>query len=457
MFSSFRFKLIISFTLVVIVVLASVYFVVNRFAEQEFRDYVIRGNINRAAGLKENLVDFYESNGSWEGVGSLIAAESTPGTAGRKGRGAAVGNGGPKNLVLAGKDGRVIASENAELQGEKLPEDLKRAGITLYSGDVLIGYLLAGPIMESELEGLERQFLSSINKSIIYGALIGLVIALALGVLLFRGLTNPLSKLERATDRISSGDLEHLVDIDANDEIGRLGDSFNRMTENLRQSEEIRKRMISDIAHELRTPLTIIGGEIEAIRDGVYEPTDEKMAEIQEEVGLLNRLVEDLRELTMAESGELELEKGKVDTETLLRRIKNSTVPHLADKEIELKIDYPEDISRLNADGDRIFQVMTNLIKNSYRHTPEGGKIMISVKEGADSFEFVVADTGEGMPADKLPHIFERFYRADRSRAADGTGLGLSIAKELVEAHGGTINAESAPGEGTKITFTLPK
>ena len=461
LFRSFRFKLIISLFLIVFVILGSLYFVVNRTTQEEFRDYVIRGRSNQLRGLREGLLEFYRENETWRGVDSYFR-ENVTAQAGGNGRGMGSGgnkiSGGERSVALIGVDGRIIFSYDDDLVSKKVPEDLIGQGVVLEEDGRRIGTLLAGPLLSAELEGSERRFLASIDRTIIYAGAVGLAFALLLGWALFQQLTRPLNELTRATKKISSGDLDHRVSIDSEDEFGDLASSFNAMTKNLQESEEIRRRMIGDIAHELRTPLTVLSGEVEAIREGVYEPTDEKLKEIQDDLNLLHRLIEDLRELTLAEAGELELNRGPTD---LLRLVKSVTrkLENIAELDgVVLETDLPASIPELNLDSERISQVLNNLVRNAIQHTARGDKVIIRVEEREDRVLVEVIDTGEGIPKEKLEHVFDRFYRGDSSRSSGGgSGLGLSIAKELAEAHGGDIKIDSEPGEGTMVTFSLPK
>ncbi len=459
-FSSFRLKLVLSLFLIVIVVLGSLYFVVNRTTRSEFRNYVVRGQSNRLRGIKETLISYYRKNRSWKGVDSVLKEKVSSQT---RGNGRGPGNpgnttsGGPRNAVLVGPDRRVISSYDEEMVGKELPEDIISQGVSLESEGRRIGTLLAGPFLSTELAPADRQFLESVNRRMIYAGAIGLAVALLLGWLLIRQLTRPLNKLNRATRKISEGELEHRVSIGADDELGELAESFNQMASNLQESEEIRRRMIGDIAHELRTPLTVLSGEVEAIREGLYEPTDEKLKEIQEDINLLNRLVEDLRELTLAEAGELKLNKGPVDLTELVERVSRKLSDAGKESGVKLETDLPESLPEIDLDADRISQVINNLVKNAFRHT-ENGEVRISLEDRPEEIGVEVSDTGEGIPAEKLDLVFDRFYRADSSRSAgDSTGLGLSIAKELVEAHGGELWIDSEFGEGTTVGFSLPK
>jgi len=460
LFNSFRFKLVLSLFLLVIVVLGSLYYVVNRTTQSEFRDYVVRGRSNQLRGARGTLLRYYSENGSWDGVDSVFREKVVARAEGNgKGPGGSASSppGGPRNVALAGPAGRIIASYDGEMVGKKIPVDLLSQGIPLELDGQKVGTLLAGPILATELGQPERQFLESVNRRIIYAGVVGIAAALFLGWLLVRQLTRPLNRLTRATRQVSQGELDHRVSVDSNDELGELAESFNRMTRDLQESEEIRRRMIGDIAHELRTPLTVLSGEVEAIREGVYEPTDEKLKEIQEDINLLNRLIEDLRELTLAEAGELELNKGPVDLSDLVGRLSGKLSELSPEADLELTTDLPEALPEIELDVDRISQVINNLVKNAISHT-ESGEVRISLKERPEEVLVKIADTGEGIPEDKLEHVFDRFYRADNSRSGEGgTGLGLSIAKELVRAHGGEIWIDSEPGKGTTVSFSLPK
>jgi len=459
LFNSFRLKLALSFLLVILVVLTSIYFLAGHLAEKEFRDYVIRGNTNQAAGMRDVLVNYYRENGSWRGVDSVFTREGSSGV--RTGRGSGNGRpdyaGGPRNIVLVDGDDEVIASYNDELLGRKVPPDLLEQGLKLDYRGRWIGTVLAGPLLSTDLSRTERQFLDSLRKSILYSGGAGLLIALVLGGILVRQLTRPLNRLTEATRKISRGELDQTVDIESGDELGNLGKSFNIMSKNLKESEEMRKRMIGDIAHELRTPLSIVLGEIEAIREGVYEPTEEKLSDIEDDLSLLKRLVEDLRELTLAESGELDLNELSVNLNDLVGKVAGQMRDVFEREDITIRLDPSDSPLEVMADPDRISQVLNNLLKNSVRSLGRGGRVEIRVKDEDQKATVEVMDNGQGIAEEKLDHVFERFYRGEASRSSSGTGLGLSIAKELVNAHGGEIWINSEEGKGTTVGFSLPK
>jgi signal transduction histidine kinase len=230
------------------------------------------------------------------------------------------------------------------------------------------------------------------------------------------------------------------------------------MSADLAHSTELRRQMTADIAHELRTPLSVILGYTEALSEGKLSGTDETFDVMHDEAQQLQRLIEDLRTLSLADAGELPLMVQSVSPEGLLERVAIAHTPRAQEKGVSIQVEAPPDLPPIAVDPDRVAQVLSNLVSNALRHTPQGGRVrLIAERDGAD-IRLSVADTGPGIAADDLPHIFQRFYRADQSRyPVEGqTGLGLAIAKSLVEAHGGAISVESVQGEGSTFTITLP-
>jgi two-component system OmpR family sensor kinase/two-component system sensor histidine kinase BaeS len=279
-------------------------------------------------------------------------------------------------------------------------------------------------------------------------------------------ISRPVVKLTDATRAVAHGDLDVRVQGQYPGELGELAVSFNRMTEELARTDELRRNMTADVAHELRTPLSVIRGKLEGVLDGVYPATPAHLEPILEETKLLAHLVEDLRLLALAEAGQLVLEEQSVDVGDLLRDAQVNFGPQADDRGVTLALDLPSDLPQVTADRRRIAQVVGNLLTNALRHTPQGGCVTLSavqsppLDEGDKGWVTVtVSDTGVGIPAEDLPYIFERFWRGEksRSRAGGGSGLGLAIAKHLVEMHGGSIVVESTPGAGSTFRFTLPR
>jgi two-component system sensor histidine kinase BaeS len=264
--------------------------------------------------------------------------------------------------------------------------------------------------------------------------------------------------LATAARRIASGDLSQRVVVKSNDEIGKLANDFNIMGAELERTDKLRKNIIADIAHELRTPLSNIRGYIEALCDGVIELDESNKKYMHDQTLLLTRLVDDLHQLALAESGELQLSREVNDIVGIANAAVKSLQPKIIAKKLNVNLDLPEISANAMVDRGRIQQVFLNLLVNAINYTPEKGKITISIHKNTKEIEVSIADTGIGISAEDLPYIFERFYRVDKSRtrASGGSGLGLTIASRLIEAHGGKMKAESTLGKGSTFSFTLP-
>lgn len=281
----------------------------------------------------------------------------------------------------------------------------------------------------------------------------------ALGGWGLRRMGAPLVDVMSAADAVAEGDLSVRVREDVPGEFGRLARSFNRMTAELARAEQQRRNLTADVAHELRTPLHIIQGNLEGVLDGVYQPTPEHIAATLEETRLLARLVDDLRTLSLAEAGQLALHFEPLDVNDLLEDALTRFSGQAAAQHVELALAVTGDNLSVRADHDRLDQVITNLVANALEHTPSGGSIRLEAHAAGNGVEIVVRDTGEGIPAEDLPFVFDRFWRADPARtrkAGGGSGLGLSIARQIVQAHGGKISVESQPGRGSVFTLSLP-
>jgi len=307
---------------------------------------------------------------------------------------------------------------------------------------------------------LYRDFRASFNEALLYAALAATSVAILLSLYLSRSVTAPVQAMSLASQRIADGRYEERVQVQGQDELGQLATRFNQMAEKLNQVESMRRQLIGDVSHELRTPLTAIKGSMEGLIDGVLPATPETFQQIHAEADRLNRLVDDLQELSRVEAHAYELEIRPVDVSSLIQTVTKQLAPQFEAKRIILDTDLAPDAPRVLADEDRIIQALTNLTGNALQHTPEDGRVTIAAKPINGQVQVSVHDTGIGISPEHLPHIFDRFYRADKSRsrrAGGGSGIGLTIARALVEAHGGRIWAESAgEGQGSTFTFTLP-
>ncbi|RRD03548.1 HAMP domain-containing protein [Arachnia propionica] len=303
---------------------------------------------------------------------------------------------------------------------------------------------------------LSLEGLATFETTGIVGCII-VVAGIAVMVLSTR-IARPLRTLTSAATRLGRGELDVRVEVPDRTEVGTLAETFNSMAESLSRSEQARRQMTADIAHELRNPLVTLGGGLEAIQDGIYEPTPEVIGSLMEETTHLRRLVTDLRELALADTGRLTVERLPLDLADVVSAVATAHIPVAAKVGVTLEATAAPD-HWVDGDDTRLRQVISNLLGNAIHHTPDGGTVSLRLGRTAEGITLAITDTGEGIPAEQLPHIFERFWRADpsRHRVAGRTGLGLAISEALVKAHDGTITVASTVGEGTTFTITLPE
>jgi signal transduction histidine kinase len=284
------------------------------------------------------------------------------------------------------------------------------------------------------------------------------VLAVLVTLALSHRIVRPIELLTAAARQMEQGDLTGRVSIRSGDEIGQLASAFNAMADGLTRLEQLRRKMVGDVAHELRTPLTNIRGYLEAAQDGLVTPNIALVNNLYEEVMLLNRLVDDLQELALAEAGQLHLERRPLDVSEVARLATEAIRPQAEARGLELSLDLPPDLPPVAADPHRIGQVLRNLFNNALEFTPQGGQVTLTARLDGTWVCLEVGDSGPGIAPEHLPFVFERFYRADpaRARTTGGAGLGLTIVKQLVEAHGGRVWVKNTPGAGSVFGFTLP-
>jgi len=467
-------KLTLAFLLVAVVAVGVVAILLAQGTQQEFGRYVQRGGQQRAQVLAPSLASYYAQTGSWQGVTAYLASIGLgPGNGAGAGFGQGAGRGmmgrggmmaAADYVVLADAQGLVISDSTGALTGQRLSKSALESGVPIVVGGQTVGTLL----VDSSAAGmpwmsapLEQEFLSAVNRYLLAAGLLAAGAALVLSLYLSRRITQPLQAMTMAASAMAAGDLDQRVAAGGEDEVGQLARAFNTLAASLSRSQELRRNMVADIAHELRTPLTVLQGNLEALRDGVVAVTPEALASLHEETLLLSRLVSDLRDLSLAEAGQLTLRRAPTDVGELARRTVEALRPGAARRGLTLTVRLGDRLPAAHVDPDRMAQVLRNLIENAERYTPANGEVRLTVEmEPGEpgNLRFTVADDGPGLAPEDLAMVFERFYRADpsRARASGGAGLGLAIVKQLVEAHGGRVWAESELGKGARFIFTLP-
>lgn len=445
-------------------------------------DYYVDRNLSyRLERVQVLLTEYYRERGGWEdvqyifdnlqargmGMGMGMGQGQGQGGYGRLGQGGPWGHGmmgpgaglmmgpGTGDMLLIDVKGRVIAASNKEYLGKSPPTASIKQGLPLVVGEQNVGTLIMININQGEWES---EFINSVTRATLWAAAAASIIALILGVIISKRLTGPLAMLSSAARRLAGRDLSYRVPVTTGDEIGELARSFNHMAESLERNEKIRRNMIADAAHELRTPLAILRGNFESLQEGVTRASPEVIMSLHDEVVRISRLVNELQDMSMADAGELRLNRRVVPVEELVEKVAVPFSGEASNKNIDFNIDLEPGLPAVYADPDRMVQVMLNILGNALRYASEGGKVTLSARRDGQDVVFSIKDNGSGIAPEDLDNIFERFYRSEqsRTRAGGGTGLGLAIAKGIIETHGGRIWADSKIGQGSTFSFTVP-
>ncbi len=445
---SITYKLVLSFIAISVLSTVLVVGFTRWRSREEFRTFLIDQN---RPGLVGAFSSYYQQHGSWDGIGNeMPVPQSSPMI------GAPQIQHGPFTLVDSSTRRVVLAGEGYQVGSSVSPADAS-SGIPIRSGNQTVGILLINrPVYRIGAPG--SAFLDRINLQTFVGGLVAIGLALLLAVILSRTLTRPIRELTLATQAVTSGGPTQQVPVRSRDELGQLANSFNRMSNDLARSLELRRQMTADIAHELRTPISIILGHAEAVHDGVLPPSSDTFEIVREEAERLEHLVEDLRTLSMADAGELRLSMQPYTAEELLRSAEKVYAHYARQKQVAIEVHTDPGLPEVDVDAQRMKQVLSNILDNALRYTPQGGHITMTASRVEDEIEIRIQDTGPGVAAEELNKVFERFYRTETSRTRDegGSGLGFAIARSIVERHNGHIWAESQPGQGLTVIIRLP-
>lgn len=452
-------------------------FLVHQATQEQFKLYTSQTGLAWAESLAPSLEEYYAESGGWHGVGNVFGSPSPGNMPSMMGGGMMGGEMhsemmGSENiwgmmgfqLVLADVDGWVQADTSDTLIGMQLPEADLSAGVPLMWKEAQVGTLL---VLDTILvpDSASNNFVRTLSTATWQSSLLAALFALVIGSLLFRQIISPIRSITEAAKKIAAGDLDQRVPEKSSDEVGQMAQTFNQMADALEHDRRLRRNMTADISHELRTPLSIIQGNLEAMMDGVLPSTPQEIASLHDETLLLSRLIEDLHMLSIAEAGQLHLELVETDILALLEQTVSTMRPAAEGLGIKLEAFLPDSVPMLKLDHDRINQILQNLISNALRYTPSGGTISVSAEHNSQAVFIELSDTGGGIAAEDIPHIFDRFFRGEKSRnrSSGGSGIGLAIVRQLMQAQGGHVDVKSpihsrddGTGYGTCFKLTLP-
>jgi two-component system OmpR family sensor kinase/two-component system sensor histidine kinase BaeS len=395
------------------------------------------------------LETYYLAHGNWEGVEDIFvegAVSTFPETPPRW-----------ENSLLLDADGRLVADHTGVSTasiGQVYPLQAGDQAFPLYVRQEVVGKIVVRDHEAANPFRLVLRLLMPVG----YLSILPAILTLTIGILLTRRVVHPLADVIAAAQSVAAGDLATRVEVRGPQDLHALTDSFNHMADALERSDNERRNMLADVAHELRTPLSVIRGRLEGMLDGIYQPDEAHIAGVLEEAYLLERLVDDLRLLTLAETRQLAFDLRSTDLNEMAARAVDLFTPQASEKGIALSLETFPGAPPVTADPQRLEQIIGNLLDNALRYTPEGGRIVIGLARYANHIELTVSDSGPGVPDADLPHLFDRFWRGEKSRvrAAGGAGLGLAIVRQLIEAQGGSVFARNLPTGGLQVGFELP-
>lgn len=416
--------------------------------------------------FSERVTTYYRTHGDWQGVMEALPRPEAGGPPPPPGQRPPAQpppdqpppNQRPNPFALLDQQGCVIVPAGPYNLGDCQPPTGPELWTPLFIDQQRVGTVVTVHTNPG-FNTIETAYLIRTKRAVLLSAIGAAVLAIILGLVVARAFIQPLRTLTTAIRAMTTGDLHQQVPIQSQDELGELARAFNQMSADLARSNQARRQMTADIAHELRNPLMVMIGYLEAMRDGVLQPTNERLVTLYDEAQHLQHLVTDLRTLSLADAGELSLQREALSAQELLQRVQGAWQTGAQQRQVRLDLQVPAALPLIHLDPERMMQVFNNLVSNALRYTPAGGAITLTAQYEEKHVLLMVADTGKGIAAEHLPLLFDRFYRADPARQeGDGaSGLGLAIARSIVEAHGGSLRVASAGlGQGATFTIRLP-
>ena len=442
-----RKQLMLAFILLIVITLTGVALYARANATIQIHQFLGRGGAQGTADLVEELEIYYAEHG-WDGV-ELVMNSGGPG------RGAGSQSG--RNIRLADPEGNLLYAPSGPLTSEPVSSEALSNGTPLLADSSIVGYLLTA--QDSAITGIdfENSLIKLLDQALLRAAVLSGAAGILMAIIIASALIRPLRNLSDAAVELSHGNLDQRVIEAGPPEIKALGQSFNHMAASLQRLESNRRAMTADIAHELRTPLSIQRINLEAMQDGIYPLDQANLQIIAQQNQLLTRLVDDLRTLSLADAGQLELEPVDVDLTAFVHLFFEQSLADAREHNVVLDHTLPAEAVIAHVDPLRVSQILSNLFQNALRFTPEGGTISIQLRSDQQSASIAIQDDGTGIPQEALPRLFERFYKAEQSRQDSGTGLGLAIARRLAELHGGTLEGANAADGGAVFTLRIPR
>jgi two-component system, OmpR family, sensor histidine kinase BaeS len=443
--SSFAVRLAVAFAAIGLAAAAVTALLVNVAFGARFTGYLEERQDERLAQLVGSLEDSYEEAGGWDpqalhGLTSMLLMD-----------GGTLAVEGPDGSGVWESQADPMAEAHRQMMGTGPLGEERRAPVEV-DGAVVGTAVLRVP--QAGLLPQDAAFRASVNRMILVGAVVAGVAALLLGVFLARRTTAPVRALTQAARAVASGQRSTRVPEGRPDEFGAMATAFNRMTATVEEEDRLRRAFAADVAHELRTPLMILRGEIEALEDGLVDPTPQALASLRDETLRLGRLVDDLETLARADAAGFSLDRRPADLAVVVTEAAEEQAPAFSARSILLETTTAPDLVAV-VDPIRVKQVVTNLLSNAAKFTPENGSVRLSAERDGTDAVVTVWNSGQGIPGGDLPHVFDRFYRGSHPHAG-GSGIGLTVARDLAEAHGGTIDVASTAGQGTRFRLRLP-